>query len=119
MTPDSGTFPRDSGLFAKKKVLLAGPPAGLLRGGASVLSLAGYAVRVAEIAPQALANELRRIAPAEVLVSEDAHLEGYFLTRLPPWQFDVDNGKKKLLKQLGAATLAGPESWLVVARASP
>ena len=61
---------------------------------------------MAEIAPQALANELRRIDPAEVLVSEDSHLEGYFTTRLPPWQFDVDNGRKKL-KQLGAATLAG------------
>ena len=43
MKDSSGTFPRDSGLFAKKKVVLAGPPAGLLRGAASVLSLAGYA----------------------------------------------------------------------------
>lgn len=48
MDISSGTFPRDSGLFAKKKVLLAGPPAGLLRGGASILTLAGYAVRAAE-----------------------------------------------------------------------
>ena len=58
---DSGTFPRDSGLFAKKKVLLAGPPAGLLRGGASVLSLAGYAVRVAETI-----EELEAIAPEKI-----------------------------------------------------
>jgi CheY-like chemotaxis protein len=48
VSPDSGTFPRDSGLFAKKKVVLAGPPGGLLRGGASVLALAGYSVRAAE-----------------------------------------------------------------------
>src|SRR5262245_22953626 len=75
--------------------------------GLAWLSLASGALRVAEIAPQALANELRRIDPAEVLVSEDAHLEGYFTTRLAPWQFDVESGKKKLLKQLGAATLAG------------
>ena len=75
--------------------------------GLAWLSLASGTLRVAEIAPQALANELRRIDPAEVLVVEDAHLEGYFTTRLPPWQFDVDSGKKKLLKQLGAATLAG------------
>ena len=61
MTPDSGTFPRDSGLFAKKKVLLAGPPAGLLRGGASVLSLAGYAVRVAESV-----EELEALAPETI-----------------------------------------------------
>ncbi|HEX6268121.1 MAG TPA: DNA mismatch repair protein MutS [Burkholderiales bacterium] len=75
--------------------------------GLAWLSLASGMLRVAEIAPQALANELRRIDPAEVLVSEDSHLDGYFTTRLAPWQFDVDSGRKKLLKQLGAATLAG------------
>jgi two-component system chemotaxis response regulator CheY len=58
---DSGTFPRDSGLFAKKKVLLAGPPAGLLRGAASVLALAGYAVRVAEGV-----EELEALAPEKI-----------------------------------------------------
>jgi DNA mismatch repair protein MutS len=75
--------------------------------GLAWLSLASGTLRVAEIAPQALANELRRIDPAEVLVAEDAHLDGYFVTRLAPWQFDVESGRKKLLKQLGAATLAG------------
>jgi DNA mismatch repair protein MutS len=75
--------------------------------GLAWLSLAGGTLRVAEIAPQALSNELRRIDPAEVLISDQAHLDGFFKTRLPPWQFDVENGKKKLLKQLGAATLAG------------
>ncbi len=61
MSPDSGTFPRDSGLFAKKKVLLAGPPSGLLRGAASVLALAGYAVRVAESV-----EELAALAPEKI-----------------------------------------------------
>jgi DNA mismatch repair protein MutS len=75
--------------------------------GLAWLSLASGTLRVAEIAPQALANELRRIDPAEVLISQDAILEGHFVTKLPPWQFDADSGKKKLLKQLGAATLAG------------
>jgi DNA mismatch repair protein MutS len=75
--------------------------------GLAWLSLASGTLRVAEIAPQALANELRRIDPAEVLISEEVHLDGYFVTRLAPWQFDVANGEKKLLKQLGAATLAG------------
>ena len=40
----SGTFPRGSGLFAKKKVALAGSPAGLLRGAAGALETAGYSV---------------------------------------------------------------------------
>src|SRR5262245_53490010 len=73
--------------------------------GIAWLSLASGALRVAEIAPQALENELRRIGPAEVLAKED--LAGYFTTKLPEWQFDIEAGKKRLLKQLGAATLAG------------
>jgi len=73
--------------------------------GLAWLSLASGTLRVAEIVPQALENELRRIGPAEVLST--APLEGYFVTRLPEWQFDVEAGLKKLLKQLGAASLAG------------
>src|SRR5256714_14592664 len=75
--------------------------------GLAWLSLASGALRVAEIAPQALPNELRRIGPAEVLAADDFMLDGFFVTRLPAWHFDVDNGKRKLLQQLGAATLAG------------
>src|SRR5882672_9444242 len=75
--------------------------------GLAWLSLAGGTLRVAEIAPQALNNELRRIAPAEVLAAEGVVLDGYFVTRLPAWDFDVESGKRKLLKQLGAGTLAG------------
>ena len=75
--------------------------------GLAWLSLASGTLRVAEIAPQALANELRRIAPAEILVADSVGLDGYFVTKLPAWQFDVEGGKRKLLKQLGAGTLAG------------
>src|SRR5882672_11975075 len=75
--------------------------------GLAWLSLASGTLRVAEIAPQALANELRRIAPAEVLAAEGVVLDGYFVTRLPAWHFDIETGKRRLLKQLGAGTLAG------------
>ena len=75
--------------------------------GLAWLSLASGTLRVAEVAPQALDNELRRIGPAEVLISTEATFQGYFATRLPAWNFDVESGKKKLLKQLGAASLAG------------
>src|SRR3954462_4647318 len=75
--------------------------------GLAWLSLASGTLRVSEIAPQALENELRGIDPAEVLVSEGTEPTGFFLTRRPPWHFDVDTGKRKLLKQLGAGTLAG------------
>jgi len=75
--------------------------------GLAWLSLAGGTLRVAEIAPQNLENELRRIAPAEVLVADGVHLEGYFTTRLAAWHFDIESGKRRLLKQLGSASLAG------------
>ena len=75
--------------------------------GLAWLSLSSGTLRVAEIAPQNLQNELRRIGPAEVLAEETVHLDGFFVTRLPAWQFDVEAGKRRLLKQLGTATLAG------------
>jgi len=102
----------DSALLDEKadKVLLA-----LARDRASVglawLTLASGELRVAEIAPQALDNELRRIAPAEILAAdagsalEDMHEAA--LTRLPEWHFDVERGTKKLLETLGVASLAG------------
>ena len=73
--------------------------------GLAWLSLASGALRVAEVAPQALENELRRIAPAEILATSEVN--GFFVTKVPEWHFDIESGKKKLLKQLGAATLAG------------
>jgi DNA mismatch repair protein MutS len=73
--------------------------------GLAWLSLASGALRVAEVAPQALDNELRRIGPAEVLCAFP--LNEFFVTKLPEWHFDIEAGKKRLLKQLGAASLAG------------
>jgi len=75
--------------------------------GLAWLSLASGELRLAEVAPQALANELRRIAPAEILAAEGVELPGFFVTRLAPWQLDADSGRKRLLDQLGAASLAG------------
>jgi DNA mismatch repair protein MutS len=75
--------------------------------GLAWLSLASGTLRVAEVAPQALANELRRIGPAEILAAEGVDAPGYFVTRLPAWSFDIESGRKRLLAQLGAASLAG------------
>jgi DNA mismatch repair protein MutS len=78
--------------------------------GLAWLSLASGTLRVAEVVPQALENELKRIGPAEILVPQEAQPEAakeFFLTALPPWHFDVESGRQKLLKQLGVATLAG------------
>jgi len=75
--------------------------------GLAWLSLASGELRLAEIAPPALASELRRIAPAEVLAGDGVPLEEYFVSRVPAWHFDFESGRRKLLEQLGASTLAG------------
>ena len=75
--------------------------------GLAWLSLASGELRVAEVAPQALDNELRRIAPAEILAADGVELPGYTVTRLPAWHFEFESGRRKLLEQLGASTLAG------------
>jgi len=75
--------------------------------GLAWLSLASGDLRVAEVAPQALANELRRIAPAEILAADGVELAGFTVTRLPAWSFEAEAGKKRLLEQLGASSLAG------------
>src|SRR5512134_732218 len=69
--------------------------------GLAWLSLASGELRVAEVAPQALANELRRIAPAEILAADGLDLPGYTVTRLPAWHFEFESGRRKLLEQLG------------------
>jgi DNA mismatch repair protein MutS len=75
--------------------------------GLAWLNLASGELRVTEIAPQLLENELRRIGPAEILAAEGTTLSGFAVTRLPEWHFDFDAGRKILLKQLGVASLAG------------
>jgi DNA mismatch repair protein MutS len=75
--------------------------------GLAWLNLASGDLRVTEIAPQLLDSELRRIAPAEILAADDTVPSGFAVTRLPQWHFDFDAGRKALLRQLGAATLAG------------
>ena len=79
--------------------------------GLAWLSLASGELHAAEVSPQILASELGRIGPAEILIADSSvyveQLGGFTLTRLPEWSFEFESGKKKLLEQLGAASLAG------------
>jgi DNA mismatch repair protein MutS len=52
----------------------------------------------------------QRIAPHRTGRSARAdgvELDGFFVNRVPAWHFDFESGRRKLLEQLGAATLAG------------
>ncbi|HJV88318.1 MAG TPA: DNA mismatch repair protein MutS [Noviherbaspirillum sp.] len=86
--------------------------------GLAWLSMASGALNLMEFAGDTksfesrLKQELERIAPAEILVADDAGIPalqgvaGKF-TSVPPWHFDAVSGKKALLEQLAVATLAG------------
>ena len=85
--------------------------------GLAWLSMASGALKLMEFAGDAksfderLKQELERIAPAEILITDDAQLmllqtSGKF-TPVPQWHFDAEHGKKALLEQLGVATLTG------------
>ncbi|RZI41141.1 DNA mismatch repair protein MutS [Herbaspirillum sp. HC18] len=85
--------------------------------GLAWLSMASGALRIMEFAGDArvvetrLKQELERIAPAEVLLTENtaafsASPAGK-CTTVPDWHFDINAGKKALLEQLSVATLSG------------
>ncbi len=74
------------------------------------LTLASGDFRAAEIAPDRLAAELARLAPAEVLLPEDWQhpaLEGCraAFTRRPAWQFDAERGRRLLNEHFGTRAL--------------
>ncbi|QOL47760.1 DNA mismatch repair protein MutS [Massilia litorea] len=85
--------------------------------GLAWLSLASGALRLMEFSGDErtvaarLAQELERIAPAEILRADDGDMfeENPFAhtQRVPEWHFDVVKGHKALVEQLGVATLTG------------
>src|ERR1700730_5458013 len=86
--------------------------------GLAWLSMASGALRVMEASANAvdfetrLKQELERIAPAELLVSESmanrvAALFNGKINTVPDWHFDIGNGSRALCDQLAVATLNG------------
>src|SRR6185436_4232918 len=80
--------------------------------GLAWLSLASGRFTAMETASANLAVELERLAPAEILVPEDAPadlLNGSTaaVKRLPPWQFDRDAAARALAKQFETHDLTG------------
>jgi DNA mismatch repair protein MutS len=102
----------DAGLLDEKSdnVLLA---VSVTRGsvGLAWLNLASGEFRVMEVGARALVDELRRIAPAEILVADGASValpsDVGAITHLPPWQFDLDAARRLLESHFGTAGLAG------------
>ena len=80
--------------------------------GLARLNLASGGFILSEVATAALAQELQRINPAEIVCSEDfKHLAIENFTcakkRLSPWQFDLDAATTSLTKQFNTIDLSG------------
>ena len=81
--------------------------------GIAWLDLAGGRFRLTEVADtDALAGELDRLRPAELLVDEDYPGEQDFkalarVTRRPAWHFELDSATRLLCRQFGTRDLAG------------
>ena len=102
----------DAGLLDEKSdnVLLA---LAVARGtvGLAWLNLASGDFRVMEIGARALQDELRRIAPAEILLADGASVDlpsdCGAVTQLPAWHFDAAAARRLLGEHFGTAGLAG------------
>ena len=110
LTPGTLT---DSALLdeSRDNLLMAiAPGDGLL--GLARINLASGQFILNEIAPGLLAQELQRIAPAELLLADDfSHAAIDVIKcskkRLAPWQFDADSALQTLIKQFETHDLTG------------
>jgi DNA mismatch repair protein MutS len=80
--------------------------------GIAALDLAGGRFAVQEVESiERLLDELERLNPAEILISEDWPLPAAVgsrrgLTRRPPWHFEPESARHSLLRQFGTRDLA-------------
>src|SRR5690606_22787627 len=80
--------------------------------GLARINLASGRFVLHEIAPALLAEELQRIAPAELLLAEGfSHpaIDAVHCSKkhLAPWQFDIDSARQSLTRQFATRDLAG------------
>ena len=109
-----GTVTEDSLLEARRDTLLAAVIGdGQGHFGLAALDLAGGRFAVQELeGNEALAGELERLDPAELLLPEDRPLPAAIperpgQRRRPPWHFETDTARRLLCEQFGTRDLAG------------
>lgn len=108
-----GTVTDESLLEERRDNLLAAVARDGAVFGLAVLDLSGGRFTLYQLDSAAqLGNELERLNPAELLVSEDESPLGGLaerkgLTRRPPWHFDPESGRRQLLAQFGTQDLSG------------
>lgn len=108
-----GTVSDEALMDERSDNLLAALIRGSDRFGLAWLDLTGGRFHVQELASsEALAGELERLRPAELLVPEDQSKPGAWsrdsgITRRPPWHFDHDTAERLLNQQFGTRDLSG------------
>lgn len=110
LTP--GTLTDSALLDESRDNLLLAVSAGEGLLGLARINLASGQFVLNEIAPGLLGQELQRIAPAEILISDDfmhPTLDNLKCSkkRLAPWQFDADSALQTLTKQFETHDLSG------------
>ncbi len=96
----------------RERLLTAIHRSGEHYGIASIDLAAGRCTVLEVLGEEALAGEIERLDPAEVLTAEDdtpaACLSGRpGLRRLPPWHFDLETANRELCTQFGTRDLSG------------
>jgi DNA mismatch repair protein MutS len=108
-----GTLTDEALLQERRDNLLLAIAAGHTGFGLAWVDLAGGRFLVCEVADaDALAAELARLAPAEILVCEDvawppAVTASNGLRLRPPWHFDETSGRRELTRFFGTRDLSG------------
>ncbi len=108
-----GTLTDEALLAERRSTLLTAIAGSLEQWGLASLELAAGRYSVCEgYGESALAAELERLSPAELLIPEDladspigSQRNG--VTRRPPWHFDEDAAKRALTSHFGTRDLAG------------
>lgn len=109
-----GTITDEAILEERVDNLLVGVHQNGERFGIAILDLASGRFSVAEFSDKAaLESELRRVNPAEVLVSEDSAIKDWLsetcrrITVQAPWLFDTLTASERLIKQYRVKDLSG------------
>jgi DNA mismatch repair protein MutS len=108
-----GTITDEGLLDERREQLLLAIASGRDSVGLAWVDLAGGRFVLAEVSPGQLANELERLAPAELLLSEDSSLglpaDLHGVRRLPPWHFEAEAASRRLCEHFGTRDLSGFE----------
>ncbi|MBK1721863.1 DNA mismatch repair protein MutS [Thiocystis violacea] len=108
-----GTLTDEALLDERRENLLIAIGEGKDGFGIAALELSSGRFSVLEVGSrEALASELERLQPAEVLINEDSRLQAQLrieqgIGRRPAWHFDPDSGEQLLCRQFGTRDLAG------------